>query len=173
MTGILLLLLKQEQIKSMKKDSDFRKILHSLLRFSMIQAFAAIILSGISLAIEPMKLHRNVRTIAADITVSGKVTNDKGEALPGVSILAKGTQQGATTDVDGNFTITVRNSDATLVFSFVGYIPQEIIIGNKTKIEVFLKVDEKILESYLTFKYAPDIVVKSGGDHLTDFLIWQ
>jgi len=35
------------------------------------------------------------------------------------------------------------------------------------------KVDEILLESYLTFKYAPDIVVKSGGDHLTDFLIWQ
>jgi undecaprenyl diphosphate synthase len=34
-------------------------------------------------------------------------------------------------------------------------------------------VDEKILESYLTFKYTPDVVVKSGGDHLTDFLIWQ
>ena len=35
------------------------------------------------------------------------------------------------------------------------------------------KVDEKLLESYLTFKYTPDIVIKSGGDHLTDFLIWQ
>jgi len=35
------------------------------------------------------------------------------------------------------------------------------------------KIDEKLLESYLTFKYAPDIVIKSGGDHLTDFLIWQ
>ena len=34
-------------------------------------------------------------------------------------------------------------------------------------------VDEKLLESYLTFKYAPDVVIKSGGDHLTDFLIWQ
>jgi len=36
-----------------------------------------------------------------------------------------------------------------------------------------LDVDEKMLESYLTFKYTPDVVVKSGGDHLTDFLIWQ
>jgi undecaprenyl diphosphate synthase len=34
-------------------------------------------------------------------------------------------------------------------------------------------VDEKMLESYLTFKYTPDVVIKSGGDHLTDFLIWQ
>jgi undecaprenyl diphosphate synthase len=34
-------------------------------------------------------------------------------------------------------------------------------------------VDERLLESYLTFKYVPDIVIKSGGDHLTDFLIWQ
>ncbi|MEI8331292.1 MAG: undecaprenyl diphosphate synthase family protein [Methanomicrobiales archaeon] len=35
------------------------------------------------------------------------------------------------------------------------------------------EVDEKLLESYLTFKYTPDVVIKSGGDHLTDFLIWQ
>lgn len=35
------------------------------------------------------------------------------------------------------------------------------------------QVDERVLESYLTFKYVPDIVIKSGGDHLTDFLIWQ
>jgi undecaprenyl diphosphate synthase len=35
------------------------------------------------------------------------------------------------------------------------------------------EVDERLLESYLTFKYTPDVVVKSGGDHLTDFLIWQ
>jgi undecaprenyl diphosphate synthase len=34
-------------------------------------------------------------------------------------------------------------------------------------------VDEKLLESFLTFKYTPDVVIKSGGDHLTDFLIWQ
>jgi len=34
-------------------------------------------------------------------------------------------------------------------------------------------VDEKVIESYLTFQYAPDVVIKSGGDHLTDFLIWQ
>ncbi len=34
-------------------------------------------------------------------------------------------------------------------------------------------IDERLLESYLTFKYVPDIVIKSGGDHLTDFLIWQ
>jgi undecaprenyl diphosphate synthase len=35
------------------------------------------------------------------------------------------------------------------------------------------KVDEQLLDSYLTFRYTPDIVIKSGGDHLTDFLIWQ
>jgi undecaprenyl diphosphate synthase len=35
------------------------------------------------------------------------------------------------------------------------------------------KVDEQLLDSYLTFRYTPDMVIKSGGDHLTDFLIWQ
>ncbi len=88
----------------------------------------------------------NVNASTAELMIGGKVTNDKGEALPGVSILVKGTQQGATSDVDGKFSLTVGGSDAVLVFSFVGYISQEIVVGNRTKMEVFLKVDEKILD---------------------------
>ncbi|ODS81002.1 MAG: hypothetical protein ABS46_12700 [Cytophagaceae bacterium SCN 52-12] len=79
-------------------------------------------------------------------TIKGKVIDDKGEALPGVSILLKGTQQGTTTDIEGNFTINVPDQGAVLVFSFVGYISQEVPVGNQATLNVTLKVDQKILE---------------------------
>src|SRR5687768_4988449 len=59
-------------------------------------------------------------------TVSGKVTNEDGEPLPGVNVLEKGTTNGTTTDVDGAYVITVKDENATLVFSFIGYVIQEI-----------------------------------------------
>ncbi len=53
--------------------------------------------------------------------VSGTVKDEKGDSLPGVSVLIKGSQQGTTTDASGEFNMTVPNKEATLVFSFVGY----------------------------------------------------
>jgi TonB-linked SusC/RagA family outer membrane protein len=90
-----------------------------------------------------------VNSPAVENSINGHVTNEKGEPLPGVSILIKGTQQGTTSDVEGKFGLTAANSNAVLVFSFVGYLPQEITVGNRTKIEVFMKVDEKILDEVI------------------------
>ena len=56
----------------------------------------------------------------AQRTVSGKVTDDGGEALPGVNVVIKGTTTGVTTDLDGNYRISVEDG-ATLIFSFVGF----------------------------------------------------
>ena len=71
-----------------------------------------------------------------DITVSGKVTGKAGDPLPGVSVLIKGTQNGTTTGGEGNFSLTVPNQQTVLVFSYVGYTPQEITVGNRTAINV-------------------------------------
>lgn len=65
---------------------------------------------------------------AQSIAVSGTVTDPAGEPLIGASILAKGTSVGTATDIDGNYTITVA-PEATLVFSYVGYDPQEVAVG--------------------------------------------
>ncbi|GAA4442212.1 TonB-dependent receptor [Ravibacter arvi] len=83
---------------------------------------------------------------ATDIRIQGTVTDDKGEGLPGVSVLVKGTQQGTTTDVTGKFVVSVPDRDAVLVFSFVGYLSQEIVVGNRSSLSISLKVDEKILD---------------------------
>ena len=58
--------------------------------------------------------------------MKGKVTDDKDSAVANVSVVVKGTTTGTTTDEAGNFTLTVNDPKATLVFSVVGYQPQEV-----------------------------------------------
>ncbi|CAN0521914.1 unnamed protein product, partial [Scytosiphon promiscuus] len=72
------------------------------------------------------------------VKVSGTVTSDDSEPLPGVSIIVKGTASGTTTDIDGNFTLNVP-SDATLQFSYIGYVTQEVVVGNQSKLEIKLE----------------------------------
>ncbi len=85
--------------------------------------------------------------------ISGKVNDEKGEVLPGVNILIKGTQQGTTTDSDGIFFILVPDEEATLVFSFVGYTSQEVVVGNRTNLEIKMLVDTKALDELVVVGY--------------------
>lgn len=90
--------------------------------------------------------------IKDDITVSGKVTGQDGESLPGVSIVVKGTTRGTTTDIDGNYRLEV-DETATLVFSFVGFQSQEIAIAGRSVIEVKLESDARQLEELVVVAY--------------------
>lgn len=89
----------------------------------------------------------------ADITVTGKITDEKGETLPGVSITIKGTNRGASSDVNGEYSISVPDTKAVLVYSFVGYNAQEIAVGNQTKINISLKIDTKALDEVVVVGY--------------------
>ncbi len=86
-------------------------------------------------------------------TVTGRIVDESGEGLPGVSILIKGTQRGMISDVDGSFTIEVPDETTILVFSFVGYLSQEVVVGNRTRLEVVLEVDDKALEEVVVVGY--------------------
>ncbi len=74
-----------------------------------------------------------------DIIVKGQISDTKGETLPGVSIKIKGTNTGATTDVDGRFSINVPNTSSVLVFTYIGYQTQEITLGSRTTLNVKLE----------------------------------
>lgn len=79
---------------------------------------------------------------AQERQVTGSVTdNDDGGALPGVNVLVKGTTIGTVTDIDGNYTITVPGDDAVLTFSSIGFVVQEITVGNRSTINVSLSAD--------------------------------
>jgi TonB-linked SusC/RagA family outer membrane protein len=80
--------------------------------------------------------------LAQNRQVSGRVTAvADGSALPGVSILVKGTTTGATTDIDGRYNLTLSAGASTLVFSFIGYAKQEISMANRTVVDVQLETD--------------------------------
>ncbi|WP_460915807.1 TonB-dependent receptor [Spirosoma areae] len=82
----------------------------------------------------------------ADITVQGKISDRKGEALVGVNVIIKGSLRGASSDAAGRYTISVPNGDAVLVFSFVGYKSQEITVGTRTTLNVSLVDDNQSLD---------------------------
>lgn len=83
----------------------------------------------------------------AQRTVQGTVrdASDGLNPLPGVSIQIKGTTRGATTDIDGNYSLTVRQGDSELVFTFLGMKTQTVQIGDQTKIDVTMNPDENVL----------------------------
>lgn len=74
-----------------------------------------------------------------DIVVRGQITDTRGETLPGVSIKLKGTSVGATTDIEGKFTISVPDNNSVLVFTYIGYQTQEVTVGSRTTINVKLE----------------------------------
>lgn len=75
-------------------------------------------------------------SFAEQKTIKGKVTGTKGEPLPGVNIVIKGTKIGVTTDFDGNFTIDVPDSNSILVISFTGFVTKEVSAANATNIQL-------------------------------------
>lgn len=85
--------------------------------------------------------------------LKGKVTDEKGEGLPGVNVILKGTQQGTTTDADGAFKLNIPEKNAVLVFSFVGYISKEISIDKERNIEVSLQTDNRSLNEIVVVGY--------------------
>jgi len=72
-----------------------------------------------------------------EVTVTGVVMDaSNSETLPGVNILLKGSGIGTITDIDGSYSLSVPSSEATLVYSFIGFLNQEIKVGNQTTIDV-------------------------------------
>ncbi|ODS86989.1 MAG: hypothetical protein ABS46_00515 [Cytophagaceae bacterium SCN 52-12] len=95
--------------------------------------------------------------------VKGVVRDEKGELLPGVSILVKGSQAGTITDGEGRFSLSVADGNTVLVFSFVGYISQEVTVGSRTNLEISLEVDEKALEEVIVVGYGEQKKVNLTG----------
>jgi TonB-linked SusC/RagA family outer membrane protein len=89
----------------------------------------------------------------SEVSVTGTVTSSADEPLPGVAVLLKGTSEGTVTDIEGKYTLSLSDTDGTLVFSFVGFGTQEISVGNKTVINVTLLEDSRQLEEIVVVGY--------------------
>ncbi|MEN8155605.1 MAG: TonB-dependent receptor [Bacteroidota bacterium] len=90
---------------------------------------------------------------AQDNQITGKVTESSGETLPGATVMEKGTSNGTVTDIDGNYTITVSDQNAVLIISYVGYLSQEIAVGQQTSISVVLELDIASMEEVVVIGY--------------------
>ncbi len=89
---------------------------------------------------------------AQNQNVTGKVTGQDGEVLPGVSILVKGTTTGTATNAGGVFTITAP-ANGTLIFSFIGYVSEEVPVNGRNQINVALVPDLEALEEVVVVGY--------------------
>jgi TonB-linked SusC/RagA family outer membrane protein len=85
--------------------------------------------------------------------VTGKVSDIKGDGLPGVSVSVKGTTIGAITDGSGNYTVNVNSNAATLVYSYIGYVSKELTVGNQSSINVTLDEDATNLSEVVVVGY--------------------
>jgi TonB-dependent starch-binding outer membrane protein SusC len=98
-----------------------------------------------------------------DITVKGKIVDEKGEPLPGASVIVKGTTNGTVANIDGNFSLSV-SSDAKLIVSFVGYKSIEVSVGGKTELgNIILVSDIKELDQVVVIGYGTQRKVDLTG----------
>lgn len=97
---------------------------------------------------------RRNRYLTVAHTVSGRVTSaDDGSGLPGVNVVLKGTTVGTTTDFDGKYTLDLPDADGTLVFSYIGYLAQEVAVAGRTTIDIALAPDLKQLQEVVVVGY--------------------
>ena len=91
---------------------------------------------------------------AQERTITGKVTDmESGEPLPGVTVVVQGTSTGTATDLDGNYKLSVGEDAKVLVFSFVGYVSEEVPIGNRSNIGIELAPDVQSLSEVVVIGY--------------------
>ncbi len=91
--------------------------------------------------------------LLAQISVTGQVTDESGEGLPGVTVLEKGTTNGTITDLDGKFRLGVNSNNAVVVFSFVGYDTQEMSTASTKNLKVVLKETAQQIEEVVIVGY--------------------
>jgi len=86
-------------------------------------------------------------------SLRGRITDEKGEPLIGVTLMVEGTTTGTTTDHDGSFTLPVNDDNALIAISYVGFINKRVRVGNNSFIELILEEDNKTLEELVVIGY--------------------
>ena len=122
------------------------------------------ICSAVSLTYTPQLFAASVDAIDAvqqAKKITGTVTDAMGPVI-GANVLEKGTTNGVITDIDGNFTLNVQPG-ATIVVSFIGYQPQEIVVGNQTSFKIQLKEDTELLDEVVVVGYGTSSIKDLTG----------
>ncbi|WP_211325376.1 TonB-dependent receptor [Larkinella arboricola] len=113
-----------------------------------------------SLKTEPLE---NVAPREINREITGKVLDEKGQPIPGASVIVKGTTLGTSTNAEGEYILSLPDDKDAIIFSFVGYVPQEVLVGTMTNLVVTLKVDEKALEEVVVVGFGQQKKVSVTG----------
>ena len=127
-----------------------------LMKISGIHIVLALFLAPVSFAHNgKAKASREINTEAkVDKQLTGRVTAENGEGLPGVNIQIKNTPRGTTTDVNGNYKLAIPEEAGTvLVFSSIGFTTQEVTVGARSVINIILATDDKTLSEVVVVGY--------------------
>ncbi len=147
---------------SSRPDDIFRRLLIPV-KIVVLLLFCGLALPAYSLTADSASGNDLTELTVDDpqqLTVSGTVTDaSTGDGMPGVNIQVKGTSLGTITDVNGRYNLSVPERNATLVFSFIGYVTQEVPLGGRTTVNVqltgeLLDLDEVVVVGYTTQKRA-------------------
>jgi TonB-linked SusC/RagA family outer membrane protein len=93
----------------------------------------------------------------ADVVVKGTVTDEARQGVPGVSVTLKGTSRGTTTNTNGEYSISLPTGEQTLIFSYIGYVTQEIGVNNRTQIDVILAPSSQSLNEVVVVGYGTQL----------------
>ncbi|WP_206170673.1 SusC/RagA family TonB-linked outer membrane protein [Spirosoma pollinicola] len=97
-------------------------------------------------------------------TITGRVTDSgTNEGLPGANVVVKGAQQGTTTNANGQYSLTVSDGNATLTFSSIGYVTQEVALSNRSTIDIALKADDRSLNEVVVVGYGTQRKIETTG----------
>ncbi|MDR0844673.1 MAG: TonB-dependent receptor [Tannerella sp.] len=135
-------------MKDFNYENLFRGKVNKLYRIVQL----VVVMAFICAANLPAKSHSSTEVMQS-VSVSGTVSDTSGERLIGVNVAVKGTTIGVITDVDGNFTLNVPNTNSVLVFSFMGFVSQEVTVGSQKRINVTLQEDNLLLEEVVVIGY--------------------
>jgi TonB-linked SusC/RagA family outer membrane protein len=129
------------RIKRLQKTKKTRWLL--MRQAGVIAVFILSLSNGFRAADAKPYAHRAPGSQLLNITITGNVKDDNGQPLPGVSVALTGTSTGTVTDINGNYKLSVPDNAASgsLTFSFIGFAKQQVVIGNRTVINVSLKTD--------------------------------
>ncbi|MCS2698271.1 carboxypeptidase-like regulatory domain-containing protein [Phocaeicola dorei] len=94
-----------------------------------------------------------VQSVQQGRTVTGKIIDDTGEPLIGVSVLVKGTTVGTITDFDGNYSLEVPSGKNILVISYIGYKTQDITVGKSNQLNIKMEADTQALDEVVVVGY--------------------
>src|SRR5690606_5351572 len=95
----------------------------------------------------------SIGMLVAQSNVTGKVSDARGEALIGASVTVKGTSTGTITDFNGNYELSVPTADAVLVFTYTGYVLQEVAVSGRSSVDVTMLEDVRLLDEFVVVGY--------------------